>query len=430
MADVVISVHDVSKCYRVYESQRARLLHALWPSGHQGMGEVWALRNIDFEVCRGESVAIIGRNGSGKSTLLEIISGTLTPTSGQVQVKGRVAALLELGSGFNPEYTGRENVFLNGLLLGLSRAEVESRFDEIAGFADIGDVLDRPVKTYSSGMLVRLAFAVQVALAPEILIVDEALSVGDYFFQQKCFGRLRQMRENGMTLLFVSHDMNSVNNLCEKAIYLQKGQLRFCGDKRTAIRQYLSEDTSEKTKNRLFEGAAASGPGGLGVLSIPEAVTWRRSDGNIPENGGILAIAIVDGAGQLASSVNLGETVTLRVYFTPDPRKSSHVYFNLRNRFDQIVFTSGTYYLNLDVQELLYGQIALAEFSLIANLAGGGYSVCVTQGHPEEPNRVGEVVDLVENVGPLNIHFDYQKERAPFLGPFGVPVEGRVVSIY
>ena len=165
MTDIAISVRNVSKCYQVFEDQRARLRHTVWPKSTQGMQEIWALRDVSFEVKRGESFAVIGRNGSGKSTLLEIITQTLTPTSGSVKVNGRVAALLELGSGFNPDYTGRENVLLNGLLLGLSRTEVDNRFDDIVGFADIGDVLDRPVKTYSSGMLVRLAFAVSAAKA-------------------------------------------------------------------------------------------------------------------------------------------------------------------------------------------------------------------------------------------------------------------------
>ena len=241
MNDIAVSARNVSKCYQVFDSQRARLRHTLWPKQRAGVQEIWALRDIDFEIKRGESVAIIGRNGGGKSTLLEIITGTLAPTAGEIKVNGRVSALLELGSGFNPEYTGRDNVILNGLLLGLSREEILRRFDEIVAFAEIGDALDRPVTTYSSGMVVRLAFAVQVVTDPDILIIDEALSVGDFFFQQKCFSYIRSLCEKGVTLLFVSHDMGTVRDLCDRAIYLKEGHLQFVGETRLAIRQYLAE---------------------------------------------------------------------------------------------------------------------------------------------------------------------------------------------
>ncbi|MCS7352481.1 MAG: ABC transporter ATP-binding protein, partial [Thermoflexus sp.] len=178
------------------------------------------MRNVSFEVRRGETVGIIGRNGSGKSTLLQIIAGTLAPTEGEVQVKGRVAALLELGSGFNPEFTGRENVYLNGAILGLSREEIDARFDDIAAFADIGEFIDQPVKVYSSGMYARLAFAVAVSLDPDILIVDEILAVGDLALQQRCATRLRQLRDNGLTLLYVSHSPDAIKSICQKALLL------------------------------------------------------------------------------------------------------------------------------------------------------------------------------------------------------------------
>lgn len=238
MSDIAISVDNVSKRYHVYESQRARLRRAIWPSSTAGVSENWALRDVSFDVKRGEAVGIIGRNGSGKSTLLEIITGTLQPTSGSVVVNGRIAALLELGSGFNPEYTGRENVYLNGMLMGLTRAEVENHFDEIAAFADIGDVLDRPVKTYSSGMLVRLAFSVQVAIDPDILIVDEALAVGDVFFRQKCYSRLEQLRNSGAAILLVSHSMPDIEQYCDWAILLEYGCSRFIGSATEATKHY------------------------------------------------------------------------------------------------------------------------------------------------------------------------------------------------
>ena len=239
MKDIAISVRNVSKSYKVFDNQRSRFLHTLNPKYKTNIQEIWALKDITFEIKRGESVAIIGRNGGGKSTLLEILTGTLTPTSGEVIVNGRVSALLELGSGFNPEYTGRDNVILNGLLLGLSRQEILSRFAEIEAFAEIGSAIDRQVKTYSSGMMMRLAFAVQVLCEPDILIIDEALSVGDVFFQQKCLGYIRGLCDKGTTLLFVSHDMGTVRDICKQGLFLKSGKKEFFGNKLEAIRRYV-----------------------------------------------------------------------------------------------------------------------------------------------------------------------------------------------
>jgi lipopolysaccharide transport system ATP-binding protein len=222
--DVVISVRNVGKMYRIYDRPQDRLKHMLlWRFGRHYGREFWALRNVSFEVRRGETVGIIGRNGSGKSTLLQIIAGTLAPTEGEVQVKGRVATLLELGSGFNPEFTGRENVYLNGAILGLSREEIDARFDDIAAFADIGEFIDQPVKFYSSGMVVRLAFAVQAHVSPDILIVDEVLAVGDIAFQRKCFASVRRFQNKGGTLLLVAHDTQTIVQNCNRCLLLSNG---------------------------------------------------------------------------------------------------------------------------------------------------------------------------------------------------------------
>jgi lipopolysaccharide transport system ATP-binding protein len=201
-----------------------RLQELLLPHSNKG-SEFFALRDINLDIPKGQTVGIIGRNGSGKSTMLQIIAGTLTPTTGEVVVKGRVSALLELGSGFNPEFTGRQNVFFNGRLLGLSQNEIENKFDDIAGFADIGDFIDQPVKTYSSGMFVRLAFAVAVNVDPEVLIVDEALAVGDIVFQHRCMRRMRALMDSGVTTLFVSHDSGAIKTLCNSAIMIHDGQI-------------------------------------------------------------------------------------------------------------------------------------------------------------------------------------------------------------
>jgi len=222
-SETVISVEAVSKTYQIYDTPHDRLLQMLTRGRKQYFREFTALNNISLEVKRGETVGIIGRNGSGKSTLLQIICGTLNPSSGTLATKGRIAALLELGSGFNPDFTGQENVFMNASILGLSRPEIEQRYDEIVAFADIGEFIDQPIKSYSSGMVVRLAFAVAINVDPQILVVDEALSVGDELFQRKCFSRIEAIRDKGTTILFVSHSGGTIIELCDRAILLDGG---------------------------------------------------------------------------------------------------------------------------------------------------------------------------------------------------------------
>lgn len=239
MADpVAIALRNVSKCFRTYEKPSDRLLELLLPTRGRAK-EFWALDDISLDIPKGSTVGIIGRNGSGKSTLLQLVAGTLTPTSGEVKVQGRISALLELGSGFNPEFTGRQNVFFNGRLLGLSQAEIEAKFDEIAAFADIGHFIDEPTKTYSSGMFVRLAFAVAVNVDPEILIVDEALAVGDVVFQHRCMRRMRSLMDSGVTTLFVSHDAGSIKTLCNSAVILHEGKIKEVGDPNVVTISYL-----------------------------------------------------------------------------------------------------------------------------------------------------------------------------------------------
>jgi len=239
-AEEIISLNNVNKMFPIYKSPHHRFLQMLSPIRDK---ERWykkflALRDISIEIGKGETFGIVGRNGSGKSTLLQIICGILSPTSGHVGVKGRIAALLELGAGFNPEFTGRENVFLNGTVLGLTREEVAARFDEIAAFADIGDYIDQPVKSYSSGMYVRLAFAVAIHVTPDILIIDEALSVGDEAFQRKCFARINALRDSGVTILFVSHSAGIVTELCNRALLLDRGEMLALGHPREVVAKY------------------------------------------------------------------------------------------------------------------------------------------------------------------------------------------------
>lgn len=237
-SDVSIKVENLCKCYQIYEKPRDRLLQMLMRGHRQYYREFWALRDVSFDIKKGETVGIIGRNGSGKSTLLQMICGILNPTSGSISTSGRIAALLELGSGFNPEFTGRENVYTNGAVLGLSENEIDSCFEDIAAFADIGDFIERPVKTYSSGMMVRLAFAVQATIEPDILIVDEALAVGDEKFQRKCFARLEALKNNGTSILFVSHSGPQIVELCDRAILLEQGRRLMCASPMQVVRAY------------------------------------------------------------------------------------------------------------------------------------------------------------------------------------------------
>jgi len=268
MTDIVIRVQNLSKCYHIYDAPRDRLkqfvvpklcrafppLRNVFPTPHSPLPtyyrEFWALKDISFEIKKGETVGIIGRNGSGKSTLLQLICGTLSPTGGNVETNGRIAALLELGSGFNPEFNGRENVYMNATVLGLSKEEIDARFDDIAAFADIGDFIEQPVKTYSSGMIVRLAFAVTVSVEPDILIVDEALAVGDAAFQFKCLERLKQLTQSGVTLVFVSHDIQMVKSFCSRAIYLYGGEVKAIGTAEHLAELYIMDTRDEQQKQR------------------------------------------------------------------------------------------------------------------------------------------------------------------------------------
>ena len=255
--DIAITVNDISKIFTIYKNPSDRLKQMLWPGKRKFYKEFRALKNISFSVGRGETIGILGRNGSGKSTLLQIICQTLTSSSGNVKIRGRVAALLELGAGFNPEFTGRENVYLNATILGMSRKEINARFESIKDFADIGDFIDRPVKTYSSGMYVRLAFATAISTDPDILIVDEALSVGDEAFQRKCFARIEQIQKRGGTILFVSHSTSSILQLCSRAILLDGGEQILEGTPKLVVSHYqrlinLKGDEAEEVRSEII----------------------------------------------------------------------------------------------------------------------------------------------------------------------------------
>jgi ABC-type polysaccharide/polyol phosphate transport system ATPase subunit len=257
-SDIAIQVDKLSKCYQIYDTPRDRLLQMLARGRKQYFKEFWSLKDVSFTVKKGETVGVIGRNGAGKSTLLQLICGTLNPTSGNIYTSGRIAALLELGSGFNVDFTGRENVFMNGALLGLSKEEIEAKFDAIAAFADIGHFLEQPVKIYSSGMFARLAFSVAVHVDPSLLIVDEALSVGDMAFQEKSITRMKEIRESGTSILFVSHSLSAVRNFCDRAVWLENGKLRADGERLRICDDYQREVERELRRDQVAATAPQS----------------------------------------------------------------------------------------------------------------------------------------------------------------------------
>jgi lipopolysaccharide transport system ATP-binding protein len=326
--DIAIRVQGLSKCYQIYTNPADRLKQFIFPRIKRLLGkpstpyyrEFWALENISFTVKRGETVGILGSNGSGKSTLLQIICGTLSPTGGTVQTHGRIAALLELGSGFNPDFTGRENVYLNAAVLGLSLDEINKRYDDIVGFADIGEFINQPVKTYSSGMVVRLAFAVQSQIEPDILIVDEALSVGDVKFQAKCFDRLRQLKENGTSILLVTHSSEQVVSHCTAALLLNKGQQIELGEPRRVVNRYMDLLFGKDSNQTKDEAAVAltQGPKAPSIaLSHTEDVFANRVGYNPHEyrwgdkKALILDYKLVANGEPYPSAISTGQTIDL-----------------------------------------------------------------------------------------------------------------------
>lgn len=431
MVKPLISVSGVSKVYGQHTPLSARITGLFGGNRSSHLPGIQALDGVDLQVNRGDSVAIIGRNGSGKSTLLEIIAGTVRPTSGVVAVDGKIAALLELGSGFNPAYSGHDNIYLSAMLYGLTRADIDRKYDEIVSFAEIGDVLDRPVRTYSSGMLVRLAFSVQVALDPEVLIVDEALSVGDYFFQQKCFARIRKMQDAGLTLLFVSHDMGLIRDICQTALYLRNGRTEFYGDSKIAIQRYLSESTVQLAPLQDVE------PNPIADMAVPGITESTLQDFNAsalwtvetPESHShprLLALRLLDSSGNPATRFTLGSRFRLQVLLNIPATDTGHVSFVLKNRFDQVVTNNGTYLSEFGEISTGENQIKTIEFELHAVVEAGLYSLMVTFSRATAANQ-GAILEDTGWLGPLEIVWDYELNPAPFLGQFGLPCTVRLL---
>ncbi|WP_408250885.1 ABC transporter ATP-binding protein [Paraburkholderia phytofirmans] len=398
MDDIAIHVRDLSKRYELYAKPHHRLAQMLLRGRRQFFGEFWPLRNISFNVKKGEAVGIVGRNGAGKSTLLQIIAGVLSPTQGDVEVHGRVAALLELGSGFNPEFTGRENAYLNGSILGLTRKEMDAAMPEIIRFAAIGDFFDQPVKHYSSGMMVRVAFAVQVQLNPDVLIVDEALAVGDALFQKRCYQRIRQLRDRGVAILFVSHDIESVRTFTDRAILLHHGEVMAAGPSGEVVLAYrkLLHDEENLAKQKEIaehkqalkantpsavaapvespqltaptataeplETAAAEGHLGEAVSNVSDAAdqmeTEARNEGGKFEFGSLEAlitdVSVLDGAGEQCTTFYTGDTVKIVVKFSiREDMDKLYVNLRIRNKEGIKMYSWGTF--NQDA-ELIAGK--------------------------------------------------------------------------
>ncbi len=409
-SDISIRVEGLSKAYRIYPTPTDRLRQAIMPRLRRIVApllraigrpvepppyftEFWALRELSFEVAKGETVGIIGRNGSGKSTLLQLICGTLTPSQGQVSVQGRVAALLELGSGFNPEYWGRENVFLNASVLGLTREETVDRLDAILAFADIGEFIDQPVKTYSSGMAMRLAFAVVAHVDADVLIVDEALAVGDAYFQQKCFRWLREFQKRG-TVLFCGHDPGAVINLCSRAIWLDRGVVRMLGPAKQVTEAYglfvhAATMGLPDTAVTLATDTAAEPPSSTAEAEIPadfavvdEAILPPQQGGGVFGSGlaEITGLVLTDAAGRRIVVVPGGSEVALIVRARASAALSSVIMgFQVKDRLGQVIFVDNTYRSFADRPvDVGAGESVRAEFRFrIPALLSGEYAVGV-----------------------------------------------------
>jgi ABC-type polysaccharide/polyol phosphate transport system ATPase subunit len=310
-----VEFQGVSKSYAIYDQPGDRLKELLSFHRIKAHKDFWALHDVSFRVQRGETFCIVGENGSGKSTLLQIVAGILRPTSGAAAVHGRVSALLELGAGFNPEFSGRNNVYLNGAILGLSKRQIDERFDEIASFAEIGEFLDQPVKTYSSGMVVRLAFAVAINVDPEVLLVDEALAVGDIYFRQRCMRKVHELRARGVTILFVSHAVSDVKALGDRVLWLDHGRVRELGEPDRVIAKYLAAMTEKDSAYRHHEHIAHAAVPAAGPVLAPEIVEGipnvdhRYGDGRAE----LLGIAVLDECGARLPALDPGRKIVVRI---------------------------------------------------------------------------------------------------------------------
>jgi lipopolysaccharide transport system ATP-binding protein len=370
MTIAAIRVDRLGKRYEIYRKPHHRLLQTLFRGRRQFYREFWALSDVSLDVARGETMGIVGGNGSGKSTLLQLVAGTLYPTMGTVSTTGRVAALLELGSGFNPEFTGRENVFLNGAILGIPRREMERALDGILDFAAIGEFVDQPVKTYSSGMLVRLAFAVAVHVTPDILIVDEALAVGDTAFQAKCLNRVRELQAAGVAIMLVSHSPNTVIEFCQRAAYLRSGELVALGSCRDVLEQYFDDQVA--------------GEGGVALRRPTPPAAGADAPAEPPAASQIAAVRITDEHGRDKACFAHGDAihVEVEVRFRED-NPAPCFGIQLRSVDDISLWATTTDHMGQHVAPARAGDVVRYRWRLRAHLGGNRFVIALGVGDVE-----------------------------------------------
>ncbi len=390
MNDTAISVSHLSKQYYLYKRPIHRVLESFHPFGRKYHTAFDALTDVDFTVHRGESIGIIGRNGSGKSTLLQVICGNLQATGGAVQVNGRISALLELGAGFNPEFTGRDNVYLSTAILGLSRQETDSHFGQIVDFADIGEFIDRPVKMYSSGMYIRLAFATAISVEPEILIIDEALAVGDIFFQQKCMEHMKKMMQ-GCTIILVSHDMHAVSNMCNRVLVLDHGKVVYEGLPPEGVTRYTklihsqqsplpdSEDREKLLPEEVIQNVTSL---------IPDFGSWLNV--RAEDRGGAGEVAIirvsVTKSGFPVANIQEGEKVTLRLLVHSKKIKDQLIFgYTVKDRIGNAIFGENSLCLDISSLSLTAGYSVVEYHFIWPQVYPDNYTITVGIGEGTHP---------------------------------------------
>ncbi|GAB3030610.1 ABC transporter ATP-binding protein [Oleiagrimonas citrea] len=419
--ELAISVRGLGKRYEIYERPKDRLKQMIMPrlqrltkaTPKAYFREFWALQDLSLEVRRGEAVGILGRNGSGKSTFLQLVCGTLHPTTGEVKASGRVAALLELGAGFNPEFTGRENVFLSGLIYGIAENELRARFEEIVEFAEIGEYIDQPVKTYSSGMYVRLAFAVAAFCDPEILIVDEALAVGDVYFQRKCFRRIAKLRERGCTLLFVTHSIDVLLRLCDRGVVLDHGRMIYDGEAKPAVAAYLqSVFGTHTTKPNEAEDEVSSSTS-LEAEDVDESTTiprgsndtfavrpgYNRDEVRVGDGSAQLIDFAFKGVDQGSPVLHAGERFALQArYRFRDAAEKLIFGVQVRTRDGISVYSANTFTCDGSVHQFDAKAVVMAEFDMVNTLLPGQYFLSVGVSRFDE---AGEIVALDRRIDAI-----------------------------
>ncbi|HET6514623.1 MAG TPA: ABC transporter ATP-binding protein [Thermodesulfovibrionales bacterium] len=417
-SEIAISVNNVSKKYRLYDRPSHRLKEAFHPLRRKYHHDFWALNEVSFEIEKGETFGIIGRNGSGKSTLLQIICGILQPSEGSVVKNGKLSALLELGTGFNPEFTGRENVYMSGALLGMTSQEMDRRFQAISEFADIGEFIDQPIKTYSSGMQVRLAFAAAIHIDPDILVVDEALAVGDMFFQAKCMTKMKAMIEDGITLVFVSHDMASVKSLCKKAILLDNGKVICAGKPDQVVERYFSRKVEgeqgiidyEPSRGRSLGSAPDSS-----ATFLPGLEFRKRADFQRIRNGkaSFVNVQLLDGNGREIVDVEYEQDLVLRMAVEVDRDLQMLAYgYHIRDRNGVDVVYSDSVIEGKSIRGAKRGGRYVVDWRFKAALMSGAYSVACVLSIPINL-QLGQVefCDFI----PVAVQFQMQPRREAIL---------------